>query len=50
MYQVAVRPYFDEEELPEAEDPLSPVLLVLDGLVEGVGGVVAARRAHDLRK
>ncbi len=47
-HQVVVWPYLDEEELPEAEDPVAAVRVELDGLVEGVGGVVAAARTNNL--
>ena len=45
-------PSLDEEELPEGEDLGRAGLLVrvADGLVEGVGGVVAARGSDPLEK
>ncbi len=49
-HQVAVGPYLDEEELAQAEDPGASVLLELDRLVEGVGGVVATAGTHDLER
>ena len=49
-HQVRVRPDLDEEELAQAEDALAlGVVRELDGLVEGVAGVVAARGPHELK-
>ncbi len=50
-YQVAaIWPYFDEEEFSQAEDFRLSVLLVFDGLVECVAGMVAAGGTHNLKK
>lgn len=46
--EVRVGPDLDEEELAQGQDLGLAVLLVLDGLVERVGGMMAARIAHKL--
>lgn len=48
--QIGVWPDFHEKEFTEGKDLRLAVLEVLYGFVEGVGGMMTARRAHKLEK